>query len=62
MKRIVNGWAVLVVGITLLASCFDPPVFSPIPAIELDRVVFKDVTDPSTPDSLILSVKFTDGD
>jgi hypothetical protein len=62
MKRSGN-WVMmcLMMGL-LLASCFDPPQYSPIPAIEFESIVFKDIADPSSPDSLILSIKFKDGD
>lgn len=46
----------------LLASCFEPPVYSKVPAIEYESVSFVDVSNPSDPDSLILTVKFKDGD
>lgn len=45
-----------------LASCFEPPVYSPVPAIEFESVSFVDVTNVSNPDSLILVVRFKDGD
>jgi hypothetical protein len=44
------------------ASCFDPPQYSPIPAIEFDNIIFKDIANTSDPDSLILTIKFKDGD
>jgi len=61
MKRLGN-WvmAALIVG-SLLTSCFDPPQYSPIPVIEFDNIVFKDVSDPEA-DSLILTIRFKDGD
>jgi len=52
---------VLMAGL-LLTSCFDPPQYSPIPVIEFDNIVFKDVSDPSASDSLILTIRFKDGD
>lgn len=45
-----------------LLSCFDPPEYSNIPAIEYESVSFVDVTNVSDPDSLILVVRFKDGD
>ena len=52
------------VGITglFLASCFDPPNYSPIPTIEFESIIFKDVSNSSDPDSLILAVRIKDGD
>ncbi len=62
MKSLGN-WLVYTAFIALfLASCFEPPVYSKIPAIEFDNITFIDVANPSDPDSLILSIKFKDGD
>ncbi len=52
---------VVVVGMGLF-SCFDPPEYSDIPEIEFENLVFKDVSDPSEPDSLLVFIKFRDGD
>ena len=57
-KRWVFGAAMAVI----LASCFDPPEYSNTPAIEFESVSFVDVSSPSDPDSLILAVRFKDGD
>jgi len=43
-------------------SCMDEPQYSDIPAIEFDKIVFKDTKDATEADSLILSIKFKDGD
>ncbi len=62
MKALVN-WVGLSTGICLLlTSCFEPPQYSPIPSIEFESVIFKDVANTSDPDSLILTVRFKDGD
>lgn len=45
-----------------LASCFDPPEYAPSPSIEYESVSFIDVANPSDPDSLILTIRFKDGD
>ncbi len=48
-----------------LVSCFDPPEYSNVPAIEFESVSFVDVPDTPTefnPDSLILVIRFKDGD
>lgn len=45
-----------------LLSCFDPPEYSNIPTIEFEDVTFVDVSNASDPDSLILVVRFKDGD
>ena len=58
-----NHWpSFIAVSLIFMASCFEPPVYSPIPSIEFDNIVFKDVADPSAFDSLIVSVRFKDGD
>jgi len=41
-------------------SCFDPPEYSNVPEIEFESVSFVDLA--SGADSLILAVRFTDGD
>jgi len=62
MKSLGN-WVVYGGVIALfLASCFDPPVYSNTPVIEYDNITFVDVSSPSNADSLILSIKFKDGD
>lgn len=45
-----------------LLSCFDPPEYSNVPTIEFDKVTFVDVPNTSDPDSLIIIVRFKDGD
>ena len=62
MKRLGNWVIVCVATSLLLGSCFDPPQYSPVPLIEFDNIVFKDVTDPAASDSLILTIRFKDGD
>ncbi|MBK5277245.1 MAG: hypothetical protein JJE09_00115 [Bacteroidia bacterium] len=43
-------------------SCLEAPQYSAIPDIEFEQIVFKDVKDASSADSLIVSIKFRDGD
>ncbi len=62
MKLRSIGFVVFGLGALLLASCFQPPEYSPVPTIEYDNIIFKDVSDPSLADSLIVSVRFKDGD
>lgn len=62
MKPFSNWAALVAVSLIFLASCFDPPTYSPIPSIEFDNIIFRDVADPSAVDSLIVSVRFKDGD
>lgn len=56
--KIIKGLAVLFVTLSL-GSCFDPPEFPIVPQIDYEDVVFKQGT---TTDSLILTLKFKDGD
>lgn len=54
--------AMCAVGTVLFAACFEPPQYSIIPSIEFDKIIFKDIANSSDPDSLILSLRFKDGD
>ena len=62
MRSIGNWLALCGMAALLMTSCFDPPQYGPIPEIEFDKIVFKDIADPSAVDTLILSLKFKDGD
>ncbi|MFZ1806019.1 MAG: hypothetical protein WAU36_02290 [Cyclobacteriaceae bacterium] len=55
------GLAIVVLGLGL-SSCFDPPEYSNTPEIEFENIVFKETPDLSDADSLILFIKFRDGD
>ena len=48
-------------GISVI-SCLEEPQYSEIPNIEFEQIIFRDLKDASSADSLILSVKFQDGD
>ncbi len=61
MRRSGNWWGLVAMGLLLISSCADPPQYSLTPSIEFDNVIFKDVADPAV-DSLIVTVKFKDGD
>ena len=58
MKSI-GGLSLIAIFGIIIISCLDAPQYSEIPEIEFDQIVFKDV---STADSLIVSLKFKDGD
>jgi hypothetical protein len=63
--KLSGNWLILIVvlvSMVLLGSCFDPPQYSNVPTIAINDYFFKSDTDPSTPDSLIISVTFKDGD
>lgn len=62
MKLVVNWVAGCVVVAIFLASCADPPQYSPIPEIIFDNIIFRDIADPSAVDSLIVTIRFKDGD
>ncbi len=62
MKSLGNWIAVSGVLTLLLASCFDPPQYNVIPSIEFESITFVDVANVSDPDSLILAIRFKDGD
>src|SRR6478736_2722552 len=59
-----SAWGLLVVVIFAISlnSCFDAPTYPTTPEIEYKSLKFVDVSDPSSFDSLILTVKFKDGD
>jgi hypothetical protein len=60
--KVVKGLAILSFFSILFGSCFDPPEFPDVPEIVFEDIVFCDVSDNSKPDSLILYIKFKDGD
>lgn len=62
MKSLGNRVALVILSTLFLASCFKPPEYSNTPVIEFESVSFVDVSNPSDPDSLILVVRFKDGD
>ncbi len=62
MKLVVNWGSVCGVVAIFLASCADPPQYSNVPEIIFDNIIFKDIADPSAVDSLIVTVRFKDGD
>lgn len=62
MKRLGTGFAFMGFMALFLLSCFDPPEYSNIPAIEFEKVTFVDVANTSDPDSLIIIIPFKDGD
>ncbi|NBP69341.1 MAG: hypothetical protein EBR30_05130 [Cytophagia bacterium] len=48
--------------ISATSSCFDPPVFPDTPSIEFVSIEFKEFGGFADPDSLVLKIKFQDGD
>ena len=46
----------------MVGACFEPPQFSNVPSITIENVRVKAVAGASTPDSLIVSIGFKDGD
>lgn len=59
-----SNWSlVLIIFLSFVGhSCFDPPEFPLVPSIEFDDIYFKEVGTSSDKDSLVLSIKFKDGD
>lgn len=60
MKRTLSLLTLL--GLLLIASCFDPPEYSVIPRIEFQSVRTVEVPGASTYDSLFVTISFRDGD
>lgn len=61
MKFTLGLGMVIVLGLGLF-SCFDPPTYSNTPEIEFQNLVFKETPNLSDADSLLLFIKFKDGD
>lgn len=51
-----------VVAILSLSSCFNSPDFPSTPKIEFENVIFKEAASPINSDSLVITIKFEDGD
>jgi hypothetical protein len=49
-------------SVLLISSCFNPPEFPVTPEIEFEDIYFKEIGNNSTPDSLVLTISFKDGD
>lgn len=60
--KVILGLGVVLVFVLGVTSCFDPPEYPNTPEIEFENIVFKDIANPSDPDSLILFINFRDGD
>jgi hypothetical protein len=59
--KIIKGLAVLFITLSF-GSCFEPPEFSTVPEIDFVDVVFKERNASTRSDSLIVTLKFKDGD
>lgn len=62
MKLLINWAGVCGMVAIFLASCADPPQYSNVPEIVFDNIIFRDIADPSSVDTLIITVRFKDGD
>jgi len=60
MKSVWGLGLVAIFGISTL-SCMEEPQYSNVPSIEFDKILFKDIKDGTAADSLIISLKFKDG-
>ena len=54
--------SIVLLGILIAGSCFEPPQYPDTPLITYNSVIFKDCINPSVADTLILKVDFKDGD
>lgn len=61
MKSIWGLGLVAICGIIVI-SCLEAPEYSEIPDIEFEQIIFKDLKPAASADSLIISIKFRDGD
>jgi hypothetical protein len=59
--KILKGLTVLLITLSL-GSCFDPPEFPVVPQIDYDGIAFKEGNATNRTDSLIITIKFKDGD
>lgn len=59
--KIIKGLAIVFTILILLGSCFDPPEFPNEPEIVYQDLVFKETAGNAVPDSLILTIRFKDG-
>lgn len=60
--KLIKGLALLSFLVVIFVSCFDPPQFGEVPEIEFEKIQFIDSPTPSKFDSLILYIRFKDGD
>ena len=59
--KLIKGLGLLSFLTIFSGSCFEPPEFPVVPEIEFESIEFIDSVDPSEFDSLILQLKFKDG-
>jgi len=60
--RLIRSLVGMVVLAVALDACFKAPEFPAIPEITFHSIEFKDVSSPSSADTLILTINFKDGD
>lgn len=60
--KLMKGFLIFCFFSIALGSCFDPPETPVEPEIEFNDVTFIDVPGTTTPDSLVIAIKFKDGD
>ncbi len=60
--KLIKGLVLLSFLVVIFGSCFDPPEFGVVPEIEFENIEFIDSPTPSKFDSLILYIRFKDGD
>jgi hypothetical protein len=62
--KAIKGVSLFFAGlIILVSSCFNPPEFGLVPEIEYESIYFAEApVGASTPDSIVVSIRFKDGD
>jgi hypothetical protein len=59
--KLIKGLGLLSFLVIIFGSCFDPPEFPEVPQIEFEKIQFINSPSPSDFDSLILYIRFKDG-
>ncbi|HYG19734.1 MAG TPA: hypothetical protein VD816_12440 [Ohtaekwangia sp.] len=60
--KALKGVGLFAIVAIVISSCFNPPEFAIEPHIEFESIYFGDHPDDSEQDSLVLAIKFKDGD
>ncbi len=60
--RVIYGLGLTLIFAVAFSSCFEAPTFPVTPEIEFDKIAFIDVSNPSSADTLALTINFKDGD
>lgn len=60
--KITKGLAIVSITTILLGACFDPPDYPNKPEIIFQELVFRETPGANVTDSLVITIRFTDGD